>query len=93
MKKCMFKCLIVAIALNLFVGAYYHIADRLNHPVQPKPVEQIFRASTFPEGFIKTVDLDDSPGSFYVRTLYHNGRTYDVIYGQQGSFFQAIRVK
>jgi hypothetical protein len=92
MKKCLFKCLIVAIALNLFVSAYYQIADRLGYPVQPEPTEQIHRASLLSTEFIENDDFS-SRSRVKAETIYHNGRAYDVFYHDNDSRFFVIRVK
>ena len=95
MKNCLFKCLIVAIALNLFVSAYYQIADRIGHPVQKQPAEQIFQASALPEGFIEAVNFESTPGTgnIRVKTIYHRGRTYDVFYQSNDGRFFVIRAE
>ena len=94
MKNCMFKCLIVAITLNLFVAAYFKIADRLNHPVQPEPIDRVLRAGLSSSEFVNNEELDFSGyGNVKVQTIFHQGRKYDVFFAPQYDNFVVIPVK
>ena len=92
MKNCMFKCLIVAIALNLFVAAYYQIAARLSHPVQPQPIERVLQAGLSSE-FVNNDELDFSgTGNVKVKTIFYQGRKYHVFYEFGNDHFVVIPV-